>query len=115
MRRLSLSGAALFTALSVPWLVWADQVGEAGYGHGQMWGHGWGGMIFGPLMMIVFIAVIVAVVVLMVRWLGGVGAAGGGPAQGPKPKAALEILEERFARGEIDKDEFESRRQALQG
>ncbi len=110
MKRLSLSGAALFAALSMPWLVWAGQVGEAGSGHGPMWGHGWGGMIFGPLVMIAFIALTVAVVVLVVRWLGGVG-----PAQGAKPKAALEILEERFARGEIDKDEFEDRRRALQG
>ncbi len=110
MKRLSLWGAALLAALSVPMLAWADQVGEAGSGHGQMWGHGWGGMIFGSLMMIVFIALIVGVVVLVVRWLGG-----GGPAQGSKPKAALEILEERFARGEIDKDEFEERRRALQG
>ncbi len=112
MRRLSLWGAGLFAPLSVPMLAWADQVGEAGYGHGQMWGHGWGGWIFGPLMMIVFIALIVGVVVLVVRWLGG---GGGGPAQGAKQKAALEILEERFARGEIDKDEFEDRRRALQG
>ncbi len=111
MKRLSLWGATLFAALSVPWLAWADQVGEAGHGHGQMWGHGWGGWIFGPLMMIVFIALIVGVVVLVVRWLGG----GGGPAQGAKQKAALEILEERFARGEIDKDEFEDHRGALQG
>ncbi len=112
MKRLSLWGATMLGILSVPWLAWADQVGEAGYGHGQMWSHGWGGWIFGPLMMIVFIALIVGVVVLVVRWLGGVG---GGPAQGSKPKAALEILEERFARGEIDKDEFEDRRRALQG
>ncbi len=112
MKRLSLWGATLFAALNVPWLAWADRVGEAGAGHGQMWGHGWGGMIFGPLMMLVFIALIVGVVVLVVRWLGGVG---GGSAQGSKPKAALDILEERFARGEIDKDELEDRRRALQG
>ena len=109
MKRLSLWGATLFAALSVPMLAWAGQVGEAGYGHGQMWGHGWGGWIFGPLMMIVFIALIVGVVVLVVRWLGG------GAVQGSKPKAALDILEERFARGEIDKDEFDDRRRALQG
>jgi putative membrane protein len=48
------------------------------------------------------------VVVLVVRWLGGTS---GG--SGNRPKAALDILEERFARGEIDKDEFEARRQAL--
>jgi putative membrane protein len=49
------------------------------------------------------------VVVLVVRWLGGAGGSGAGA----RPKAALDILEERFARGEIDKDEFEARRQAL--
>ena len=52
----------------------------------------------------------VAVVVLVVRWLGGMGA---GPARQPGQKAPLDILEERFARGEIDKDEFEQRRDVL--
>jgi len=36
-------------------------------------GWGWGHMILGPLMMIVFIAVVIVVVVLAVRWLGGAG------------------------------------------
>ncbi len=33
MKRLSLWGATLFAALSVPMLAWADQVGGAGSGH----------------------------------------------------------------------------------
>lgn len=33
----------------------------------------------------------------------------------PQQGSALEILEERFARGEIDRDELETRRTALQG
>ncbi len=105
MKRLSLWGATAFGTLILPWLAWADAGGEGTYGHGHMMGGGW---IFGPIMMILFIAAIVVVVVLIVRWLGGTG---GGP--GAKPKAALDILEERFARGEIDKEEFEARRQAL--
>ncbi|HEY5597698.1 MAG TPA: SHOCT domain-containing protein [Kiloniellales bacterium] len=72
------------------------------------WGWGWGHMIFGPVMMIVFLGGIVLLVVLAVRWLGtsGHGTAGTG-------KQATDILRERFARGEIDKAEFEERRRVL--
>ena len=112
MKRLSLWGVTMLGVLSAPMLAWAGQVGEGRYGHGNMWHGGWYGMIFGPLMMIVFIALIVGVVVLVVRWLG---APGSGRAQGRAEKAPLDILEERFARGEIEKDEFEQRRQVLRG
>jgi putative membrane protein len=74
-----------------------------------MWGGGWW-MFLGPLMMIVFIAAIVAAVVLMVRWLGGSHGAAPLP---PPGRAPLDILKERFARGEIDKEEFEERRRVL--
>ncbi len=70
-------------------------------------------MFLGPLMMILFVAVIVVVVVVIVRWLGG---AWHGSAASPDPvpgKPPLDILKERFARGEIDKEEFEERRRIL--
>ena len=67
-------------------------------------------MFLGPLMMIVFIAAIVAAVVLMFRWLGGFHGAAPPPPPGRTP---LDILKERFARGEIDKEEFEERRRVL--
>ena len=67
--------------------------------------------MFGPVMMLVFVTVVIVVVVLAVRWLGG---AGHGAATGPRSgKAPVDILEERYARGEIDKDEFEERRRIL--
>ncbi len=46
--------------------------------HPHMGAWGWGGMIIGPIMMIVFIAVIVGAVVLVLRWtgLGGSAVAG---------------------------------------
>ncbi len=69
-------------------------------------------MIFGPIMMIVFIAVAVVVVVLLVRWLGGPGHGGALPS--PPGKTPLDILKERFAKGEIDKEEFEARRCVLE-
>lgn len=33
----------------------------------------------------------------------------------PQPRSAIDVLEERFARGEIDRDELDARRSALQG
>jgi putative membrane protein len=78
--------------------------------HPHMGAWGWGGMIFGPIMMVVFIAVIVGAVILVFRWtgLGGSAVAGGA-------NKARHILDERFARGEIDKDDYEERKRVLSG
>jgi putative membrane protein len=77
--------------------------------HMMWWGGGWYGMFFGPLIMILVLAVVIAAVVLIVRWSGG-----GSPWQGSPPqRKPLDILKERFARGEIDKAEFEERRRLL--
>ena len=101
---------ALLAALGLPVIAWAQQQGPQPYGP-HMWNGGWYGWFFGPIMMIVFIAVAVVVIVLLVRWLGGVGH--GSATHGPPGKTPLDILKERFARGEIDKEEFEERRQLL--
>jgi putative membrane protein len=68
-------------------------------------------MIFGPLLMILVLAVVIAVAVLLVRWLGGLWH-GAASHQAPG-RTPLDILKERFARGEIDKEEFEERRRVL--
>ncbi len=68
-------------------------------------------MALGPLFFLVFIAVAVAVVVLLFRWLGDGRALAGHPHH--FSRTPLDILKERFARGEIDKDEYEDRRRAL--
>ena len=86
----------------------ADATGDY---HGSMWHGGWGGMIFGPLMMILVVAVIVALVVVALRWLGSTGH--GVPPQALPGKTPLDILKERFANGEIDREEFEERRRVL--
>ncbi len=84
------------------------------YGPHMMWGSGgWYGMIFGPFFMILSLAAIVAVVVLLVRWLGGPST---WPSSTfPPARSPLDILKERFARGEIDKEEYEERRRILGG
>lgn len=77
---------------------------EAGHhGHHMMWGGGW---LLGPLMMVLFVALIVGAAVLVLRTLGY------GPARSSTDKS-IEILRERFARGEIDKDEFAERMNIL--
>ena len=104
----------LFTTLVVWSSAWADQGDQYRMEHmmGNMGAWGWGGMIFAPIMMIVFIAVAVAVGVLLVRWLGGPGH--GGELHNPSVKTPLDILKERFAKGEIDNKEFEERRCVLE-
>ncbi|HEY7609199.1 MAG TPA: SHOCT domain-containing protein [Alphaproteobacteria bacterium] len=77
------------------------------------WGWGWGGMVFGTLTMFVFLAGVVVLAVLLVRWLGG--GAGHGHDPFSARRTALEILQERFAKGEIDKQEYEERRRVLKG
>jgi putative membrane protein len=54
----------------------------------------------------------IALVIFLVRWLSG----GRRNSYGvPSAKTPLVILQERFARGEIDKEEFEERLRILGG
>lgn len=115
MTRIALSIVAIGTTIAfLPGASLAQTTDPDRYGWGpQMmgWGWGWGGMIFGPIFMILVLALVIAVAVLLVRSLGGssqVAAPHQLPALSP-----LDILKDRFARGEIDKEEFEERRRIL--
>jgi putative membrane protein len=79
---------------------------------GSHMGYGWHGWYFGPIMMIVFISLAVVVVATLLRWLGGQSHSP--PPYAPPMKSPLDILKERFARGEIDKEEYEERRRLLE-
>lgn len=70
------------------------------------WGYGsWG--IFGWTRMIFWLTIIVLVATVFIRWVGGdiKNDVGG--------KSALDILKERYARGEITKKKFEEKKRDL--
>lgn len=96
--------------IATPAIAVAQQTQGPFYGP-HMWNGGWHGWFFGPIMMIVFVAVAVVVVMLLVRWLGTPGH--GGASRSPPDMTPLDILKERFAKGEIDQEEFEERRRVL--
>lgn len=106
---IALAPAAAFFLL--PLSTWADE-GEHYHGPGMMLGGGWGGWFMGPLMMLLFIALAVVLILILVRWLGSHGTGIGG-SEGSGRSAAIDILKERFARGEIDQEEFERRKRVL--
>jgi putative membrane protein len=84
------------------------------WGYGHMWG--WGpGYWFHPIGTIFFVAVMVIMIFCIVRMFSHGGRHGfygfhRGYGHG---NSALDILEERFAKGEIDKNEFEEKRKLL--
>ncbi len=99
----------LITSLSMQAQPAAAQGGMWGNGWHDGWG--WGHMFFGSFIMLLFWGGLVLLIIFAVRWMGAGPPRGG---DGPAPaNRALAILEERYARGEIDKDEFEERRRLL--
>ena len=71
------------------------------------------GWIFGILIMVLFWGLVIAAIVLGIRWL--VRADRRGSHEGPATPDALELLRERYARGEIDEAEYERRKIVLKG
>jgi putative membrane protein len=80
------------------------------FGPHMMCGLGMPGMIFGPLFIILVLVIVIAAVVMLVRWLGGRWHGGMPPYQSSPMRTPLDILKDRFTRGEIGKLEFEERR-----
>jgi putative membrane protein len=94
----------------LPAAAWAQGRGEYWgwrmYPMGWMWG-AWGiGM---GLMMLLFWGAVIVAIVVGVRWVTGQGRPG--PAR--PVDTALQILRERYARGEISREEFEQRKRDL--
>lgn len=83
----------------------------------MMWGYGWShGGTFAMVAMLLWWVLIVLGIALIVKWLFRSGSRPGADDQGGRAgrgDRALAILRERYARGEIDKQEFEERKRDL--
>lgn len=82
-----------------------------------MWGYNPGLGIFGMIVSLVFWVLFIAVIIMLARWAirGGRGEhwVHRGMMMGKPPDSALEILKERYAKGEIKKEEFEEKKKDL--
>lgn len=78
---------------------------------GNMTGFGAWGAGFGWIFMLLFWALLILGVIAVAKWLMGGSSAG----SAPPVRTPLQILEERYARGDIDREEFEQRKRDLGG
>ena len=122
LRILLASGAVSLITLSAL----AQQQNPSGsgpmYGYGHMWGGGWGwhpGIVLVPFILLLAVIGFVALILWLVRWAAHgphhhwYGHGGCLHCGHSRERSALDILEGRFARGEIDKAEFEEKRKLL--
>ncbi len=100
--------AALLTMLGVTSALAQSQSDWGGWAH-PMWGGGH--MMFGGVMMIIFWGGIILLVILLVRWFGA-NRLSNGSSEFARA-TPLDILKERYAKGEIDKKEYEQRKKVL--
>lgn len=73
-------------------------------------GYGGWGMGFGMLFMLLFWVLIILGIAALIRWL----LAQPSQRQDVRDKTALEIVRERYARGEIDRGEYEQKMRDLE-
>jgi putative membrane protein len=110
--------------LSAPWLASAQTMDATPYRwHGHMMGDGWGIWWGGPLMLMLLVAIGALVFLLgrrsSTRWHdrhpGGSHMHGGsaGQARDDSTFSAMQILNERLARGEIDRQDYEEKKAAI--
>lgn len=83
---------------------WGNMMGR-GYGYG----FGWFGMLFGWALTILFLGLLIWGIVALIKWMSEQGLG----KEVHKENSAMAILKERYAKGEISKEEFENKKKDL--
>jgi Predicted membrane protein len=74
-----------------------------------MHGYGWDGMGFGMVGMLLFWILLIAAIIVLIKYTRS----SGDSSERQQEKSALDILKERYARGEIGREEFEQKKHDL--
>jgi putative membrane protein len=85
--------------------------GGYGMGPGMMGGYGYGHGFIGTILLAIVVAAVVIGIIVLIRGTSAGHRPHGG---GTSTDEAMDILRSRYAKGEIDKEEFEERKKALQ-
>ena len=103
MRRTAGWLAGVLSGVTLPMVAWAQERPSDYWGMHYMWG-AWGiGMM---LMLFVLCGLVIVGFVFGIRWLGS-------QEKESRSDSAVEILRQRYARGEISKEEFETRKREI--
>lgn len=99
-------GTGFMPMMQMMWGGWSSPFGFNSTNNMMNFGYGLG--FFGWVLMILWWALIIAVLAAVVKWLANQFRGGS------SGKSALDILKERYAKGEIDKREFEEKKKELE-
>ncbi len=109
---LIIGGIVVAILIIVPLVFGAVSGGQYGgwgmMGPGMMGGFGW--MWFMPIFFIIFWGLVIWGIVALVRGQSGSRGSDSAP---PTADSALEVLKKRYARGEINKEEYEEKKKNL--
>ena len=89
-----------------------------GYGYGPQWGmmNGWGyGYGFGPLHIIVWLVILIGIVALVVWLVRSLAVPSAHHHLQTRRSPGLDVLEERYARGEVNREEYLQKKKDING
>ncbi len=97
-------------ALSVSFAILAGPATAQATDDASWWNGGWGHMASGGIMMMFVWGGLIVLAIILIRYFLRESDQ---RAAGQQRQTPIEILEERFARGEVDQQEYEARRRVL--